>query len=136
MHKLLAMCLGAMLLICTVANAADADAAASPNRLDVVAVAADVQAVVIRDRSGEVHRYAAGDAVTGSHWRVGRIADNQVVLESLQRFHGSALSLRLAPGQHVDLDSMSATLAEMQKPKLLPRSVNAQAAKRRPQRGH
>ena len=48
----------------------------------------------------------------------------------------SILNLSLAPGQHLDLNSVTTNLAEMQKPKLLPRSVNAQAAKRRPQRGH
>ncbi|MEO8958019.1 MAG: hypothetical protein ABI304_03685 [Rudaea sp.] len=136
MRTLLSFCLSTMLLSSTFARADSVAASPLPNRLDVVAVAADVQAVVIRDSHGEARRYTSGESITGSHWRVARIANNQVVLESLQRFHGNVLSLRLAPGQHVDLDSMTATLAAMQKPKLLPRSVNAQAAKRRPQRGH
>jgi type II secretory pathway component PulC len=76
------------------------EAIAESAELDVViAGAADVQAIVVRDGQGRLRRYARGDVVTGSEWRIASVRDDEVIFENLRREMGARIEMRIRVGE-------------------------------------
>jgi hypothetical protein len=132
MSKVLGFCLSLALLAClpTLANAEGASPATV--NVKVAALAADVQSVVFVDDRGQLQRYAVGDMVAGSDWRVVQVGTTRVTLESSQRLNGRPLSMCLTSDQSVDLGATEAALLALHRPLAVPGAVSVRASKRTP----
>ena len=96
--KILASALVGLALSCAVF----APPAAAASGLTVVAFAADVQAVVLRDGEGHLARYAAGQVLPGGVWKVSAVHSADVELRSLTALDGHAVNTRLLQGETLD----------------------------------
>jgi len=129
-NKALAIFLSAILSI-TSFTFADTKQNSALVRISVVAIADDVQAVVLRDDQGSLRRYAIGAAVADSGWHIARVAHGRVTFEFSQRIHGDVLALQLGAGDSADLGVSAATAASMQRTQAVPVSTNLRALKRK-----
>lgn len=80
----------------------------------MVALANDVQAVVLRDGAGRLTRYGKGDWLPGKTWKVSRVDADRVVLRAAESLGGQAVTARLAAGERFDPQSLAASKAQMQ----------------------
>jgi hypothetical protein len=96
--KFLASAWSGLALLC----AAFAVPAYAAGGLAVVALAADVQAVVLRDAEGHLSRYRAGQVLPGGTWKVLAVHDADVELQALSAIDGHAVSTRLRSGDSLD----------------------------------
>lgn len=94
--------------------------------VSVAAIAADAQAVVLRHDQGLLRRYAVGDIIANSNWRIARITANEVRLELSQRLDGKPIGLHLTLGQNVDLDAANTTVNALRMPHVLPTAISTQ----------
>jgi hypothetical protein len=94
--------------------------------IDIVAVASDVHAIVVRDAAGQLARYKEGAVVAASAWRVLRVSGDRAVLVYAERLRGSAVEMPVRSGDHVDLDASTAQL-EMRQPLAVPARSNVRA---------
>ena len=134
MSKVLGFRLSLALLACLSAFAHAHAEGTSPVQVNisVAALAADVQSVVFIDERGQPRRYAVGDMIAGSEWRVAQVTTARVTLESSQRLNGKPLSMCLASGQSVDLGATDAVLLALRRPLALPGAVSVRPSKRLP----
>ena len=70
----------------------------------VVAVASDVQRIVIRDPHDKLVSVSKGDVVDGTSWRLVGVHGSAAMLESTTRYKGSRLQMNVTAGQVLDLD--------------------------------
>jgi len=98
--------------------------------IEVVAVAADVHSVVVRDASGRLMRYGEGATIVGTAWRVAHVSGDRVTLASTQRLRGSVVELPLRAGDRVDLGAQSAQMADVQQPHARPATSNVGVTRR------
>jgi hypothetical protein len=83
----------------------------SAGRNIVAAAAADLQAIVVRDDQGNPHRYAQGDVVAGSEWRVASVVGDAVMFESVRREMGARVEMRVHVGETFRLHAPQAPAA-------------------------
>jgi type II secretory pathway component PulC len=69
----------------------------------VVAVAADSQAIAVRDESGRAALYARGETLGDSAWRLKSVHRDVAILETDQRFEGETLQMQVRAGQALSL---------------------------------
>ena len=98
--------------------------------IEVVAVAADVHAIVVRDASAQLVRYGEGATIAGTAWRVARVSGDRATLVSMQRLRGSVVELPLRAGDHVDLGALTAQLVDAQQPHMRPSTSNVGVSRR------
>ena len=132
LSKVLGFCLGSALLASLSAREHVEGTSPALANIRVAALAADVQSVVFVDEQGQLHRYAMGDIIAKSSWRVAQVTTDRVTLESSQRLDGRPLTVCLASGQSVDLGATKAALLELHRPLALPGAVSIRALKRSP----
>lgn len=70
----------------------------------VVAVANDVQRIVIRDTHDRLVSVSRGDFVDGTPWRLVGVRGSTAMLESTARYRGSRLEMRVTAGRAIDFD--------------------------------
>lgn len=76
----------------------------------VLAVAADIQSIVIRDPSGHSRLYRIGDLLPDGQWRVISTSSDALELQATKRLHGNVVNLRLRAGDAFDPQTLSASL--------------------------
>ena len=76
----------------------------------VVAIAVDIQSVVIRDPSGHTRLYGVGDRLLESQWRLLSTSSGGLELQAMERLHGSVVNLRLRAGDAFDPQTLSTSL--------------------------
>lgn len=76
----------------------------------VVAIAVDIQSVVIRDPSGHTRLYGIGDRLFESQWRLLSTSSDGLELQAMDRLHGSVVNLQLRAGESFDPQMLSASL--------------------------
>ena len=67
----------------------------------VVAIAGDVDTLVIRAEGGETRSYVAGEALHGTTWRFIGVNRGDAILRSAQGYKGAPLEARLRVGEHL-----------------------------------
>lgn len=87
--------------VLSVASATTASAE-SAGSYAVVAMAADVQVLVVCDGEGRLVSYAKGDVVGGTEWRVVSVRGGSAMLEAVQRKAGAKVELRVKVGDRFD----------------------------------
>ena len=103
--------------------------------LTLAAVAADVQCAVLRSEDGQLHRYAPGDAIADTGWKLRRIVGQDAVFADAKGLRGSALELRLGIGAHVDLKAVGEATADLRRVQRVPIATTVHAqARRKPKR--
>jgi len=90
----------------------------------VVAMAADVQTMVVRDSEGRLVSCARGDVVAGTEWRVVNVRGGSATLEGVQRQAGAKVELRVNVGErfdpHVPLTTHESVAAPLGSARILP----------------
>ncbi len=76
----------------------------------VLAIAADIQSVVIRDPSGHTRLFGIGEQLPESPWRLISTSTDALELQATERLHGSVVNLRLRAGDSFDPQTLSASL--------------------------
>ena len=82
-------------------------AAAIAAPIVVVAVADDVQRIVIRTADAKLVSLAKGDLVDGKRWYLARVVGSTAILESRARYKGANVEMRLVAGQSFDSEQAS-----------------------------
>ena len=82
--------------------AATRASAESARSYAVVAMAADVQTMVVRDGEGRLVSCAGGDVVAGTEWRVVSVREGSAMLEGVRRQAGAKVELRVKVGERFD----------------------------------
>jgi hypothetical protein len=111
----------------------------------VAALAADAQAVVLADAAGQLHRYAAGDALPQAAWRLQQVRGDKAVFARRLDHAGADLTVAVAQGGSIDfavLDARHAApppqpvllQAEMLTPGSKPRPLSGSKPQKSPQR--
>jgi hypothetical protein len=85
------------------ACAAKAVAAGNEGATLLAASAVDVQAIVVRDGTGRVHRYSKGDSIAGSGWRLVSVQPDGADFESVLPRSGVRARMRVATGAPIRL---------------------------------
>lgn len=117
-------------VMCLSISVAAADSATQSDRISVVAIAEDAGAVIVRDAHGDLRRYLTSETVSGTHWRVQRIAGNRVIFRSSRRLHGEPLETSLRSGDSIDFATVEAALSKGVSVDLIPASVNVRARRK------
>lgn len=73
----------------------------------IVAVANDVQRIVIRDAHDKVVSISKGDFVDGTQWRFAGVRGSTAMLESAERYKGARLEMQVTAGQTIDLGEVA-----------------------------
>jgi len=121
------MLLGAL---CIAVVRADAAGDSRLQSIQVVAVAADVHSIVVRDGRAQLARYVEGAAIAGTTWHLVRVSGDSATLTCAQRLRGSAVEMLVHVGDHINLDVQTARLVDAQQVRAVPARTNVRAAKR------
>jgi putative transposase len=109
---------------------AEAAADSRAHAIEIVAIAADVHAIVVRNAAGQLARYDEGAVVAGSAWHVLRVTGERAVLVYAQRLRGSVVEMAVRSGDRIDLDASTAQLVEARQPYAIPARSDVRAARR------
>lgn len=94
-------------VVFTMALLVSAAATAAP--VVVVAVADDVQRIVIRMADSKIVSLAKGDLVDSTRWYLARVLGATAILESRTRYKGASVEMRVVAGQSIDSGPPSPT---------------------------
>lgn len=94
-------------VVFAIASLVPAAAIAAP--IVVVAVADDVQRIVIRTADSKLVSIAKGDLVDGKRWYLARVLGATAILESRTRYKGARVEMRVVTGQSIDAEQVSPT---------------------------
>lgn len=125
--KVTLCCVVSAVLVCFAGAIRAQVTGAVSNPSTVIAIASDVQSVVLRESSGQLRRYAKDALLGGGQWRVNSVESNKVVLQALGSLHGRPLHIVLKVGDQIDLDATASMANALQTLPDVPSTSNAQA---------
>ncbi len=70
--------------------------------IDIVAMAVDVQTIVVRNQAGRLTSCSVGEVIEGSGWQLAHVAGGQATLQATHRHNGAIVSMQVGVGQRID----------------------------------